>query len=438
MPLINMTDPEKEAAGKLAQSDLKWVLSDNDVESEVQMAIYHIGFTKLRTFVGLGETRVEVKKAIVDHLGLEPDTTLKDRQRTATILSGWDSARLFVARENESKSEAKAMGQPRPTSAVEHVAMRKAYEEEFGKLAVAEVPAKSYLGTKSEDIDDDEPKAERLSEVHSKEDGEEQLLSADVDIKLGGVIKIKKGCKDGTMPATSEELRAKLKLVANCWLFLKTKHTTRRWLRDLKPEHFAKYTEYLLGKNVAMLRGRDGKLPPWTLVLDYEYELRKKAYEWVSSDGFTLKDALQNAINDVEIKNVHFITPLALESHHYRTPSPKRHGGGGGGGKGASISPPPGKKKRNRSKGGSQGSRGGGDPSKRGGAGGGKGGKGGGAGGSGGGGGGLSKKLKNKTVSGKPICYKYNNKEEKCVGVCGRAHVCQLCLGDHPRYECSN
>ena len=101
----------------------------------------------------------------------------------------------------------------------------------------------------------------------------------------------------------------------------------------------------------------------------------------------------------------------------------------------AAIEPP--KKKRNRSKGGSQGSRGGGDPPKKGGAGGGKGGKGGGAGGNGGGGG-VNKKLKNKTASGKPICYKYNNKEETCLGVCDRAHVCQLCLKDHPRYECPN
>ena len=53
------------------------------------------------------------------------------------------------------------------------------------------MPAKSYLGSKSEDIDDDEPKAEKLLEVHSKEDGEESLLSTDVDWKAGGVIKVK-------------------------------------------------------------------------------------------------------------------------------------------------------------------------------------------------------------------------------------------------------
>ena len=46
------------------------------------------------------------------------------------------------------------------------------------------------------------------------------------------------------------------------------------------------------------------------------------------------------------------------------------------------------------------------------------------------------RKARNKTLEGKPICYKYNNRDAKCDGGCGRAHVCQLCLGEHPRYSC--
>eukprot|EP00973_Karenia_brevis_P037638 5194194-Karenia_brevis.AAC.1 len=44
-------------------------------------------------------------------------------------------------------------------------------------------------------------------------------------------------------------------------------------------------------------------------------------------------------------------------------------------------------------------------------------------------------KLKVK-ANGRNICFKYNNEGETCPGSCGMVHVCQWCLGNHPKFKC--
>ena len=425
MPLIAVAPDEAKAANAKAQSDLRWLLGDNEVTEEVQTALYHQGFAKLKIFRGLGEDRAEVRDALKDAIGLNSTDGILQRQQVAAVLAAWDSSRTMIEKDESAKIEARLSKLPRPMSAVDHLAMRQAVEALHGKLQGYEVPSKAYLGTKQQDIDDDEPTAERLSEVTSKDDGEEQFLTADIDLSAGGAVKIKKGARNGHMPNNPEALRAKLKLVGHVWAFLKTRHTTNRWLRDFTPKCFEVYVDFLLGKSVYGLRGAANTEPPWALILNYEYELRKKAYDWVVSEQFTLQDALKTAIKDPELKNLHFLTPWTLKVDLLKKPpavelADKRE---------RDPTPPKQrderrKKRRNEGRGRGQGGRG------RGGGGGGRGGGGGGGGGSDGG-----LRVFSKTPDGKTICYKYNNRDETCDGKCQRLHVCQICFENHPRYE---
>ena len=424
MPLLLIGAEEARTVQSKAQSDLRWLLSDNEVNEDVQTALFHSGFQRLKIFRGIGEERTEVRDALKDTIGLDSADGVVPRQQVAAVLAAWDSSRNMIKKEEDAKVEARLSKIPRPVSAVDHMAMRAAYEALYGKLQGHEVPAKGYIGVKQEDVDDDEPKAERLSEVASKEDGEEQYLTADIDLSAGGAVKIKKGTRDGRMPTSPEHLRAKLRLVGNVWCFLRTRHTTTRWLKDITPRTFDLYADFILGKQVYGLRGAADTEPPWSLILNYEYEMRKKAYDWVVSEGFTLQDALKTAMKDTELKNLHFLTPWTLKVDPLKEQLPKeladkrersqsvqkdRRPGGG-------------RKKRQR-----KGSRG--EPNK-GGGGGDKGGDGGGDGGDKG-----KKKVHSKTTDGKPICHKFNNRGENCDGKCNRLHVCQICFGPHPRYK---
>jgi hypothetical protein len=318
------------------------------------------------------------------------------------------------------RAEARTSHIPRPVTSNEHAAMLKAYEVRYGRLESGETPGKHYLGVKAEEIEDNEPKAESLKEVSSKDDGEDDFLLSEVG--KDGNLKVRKGVRDGKMPADPEELRSKLKLVANCWLFLRTKHSNREWLADLDDKVFIRYADHLLGKfvngaTVTSLDGGSAVRPPWALVLSYEYEMRKWAYEQVVREQVTLAEAIKSATKNTELKEKYFVTPYTLGVQQGGTTGAKRlpeaaasdHAGAWG------------KKWGRKGKGSGGGKKGGGrggskDPKAKKGSGKGK---------------------HSRTPDGRAICYKHNNENESCNGQCNMLHVCQRCFDrSHKAFEC--
>eukprot|EP00973_Karenia_brevis_P061572 8562515-Karenia_brevis.AAC.1 len=91
---------------------------------------------------------------------------------------------------------------------MEHTYMKSAYEKLYGRLQGEETPSRAYLGLKTTDVEEDEPKAERLNEVTAATDQQEDFLTTSVDSE--GRLKIKKGSRDTSMPKGSEELRSRL------------------------------------------------------------------------------------------------------------------------------------------------------------------------------------------------------------------------------------
>eukprot|EP00973_Karenia_brevis_P069919 9722446-Karenia_brevis.AAC.1 len=122
--------------------------------------------------------------------------------------------------------------------------MRTAFEKLYGRLLPDEAPSKQYIGIKMVDIEDDEPRPERLNEISAAADQQEDFLTTSLD--PDGAVKIKKGVKDSNLPKTPEQLRAKLRLMGNMWtyLFLRFRKT---WLEGVDPEVFRRYADFLLG-----------------------------------------------------------------------------------------------------------------------------------------------------------------------------------------------
>ena len=267
MPLKVLSEPAKKEAQEQVDSDLKWLLSENGVSVEAQLVLFHFGLKKLRLFAGLADDKTDLRNMLKDQFGVDPDTSIQERLVVATVVVAWQAAQNYIVEDDKKKAEARASKIPKALTPVEHQAMRKAFEAQWGSLQKWEVPSKSYLGLKQEDIEDDEPKAEKLTEVFSKDDSEDLHLTADVDIASGGLIKIKKGAQHGVMPQDPEELRVKLRIMGNAWLFLKTKHTNRAWLKDLDKDVWVSYADHLLGKKVYGLRDSKGEPPSWHCLL---------------------------------------------------------------------------------------------------------------------------------------------------------------------------
>eukprot|EP00973_Karenia_brevis_P027481 3790792-Karenia_brevis.AAC.1 len=91
------------------------------------------------------------------------------------------------------------------------------------------------MGIKTVDVEEDEPEAERLTEVTGISELQEDYLTTSID--ENGTVKIKKGSKETSLPRTPELLRAKLRLMGNAWVFLRLRYA-KAWLSDMNPDVF--------------------------------------------------------------------------------------------------------------------------------------------------------------------------------------------------------
>jgi hypothetical protein len=365
----------------------------------------------MRRFIGIGETRLEFKTAIVIELTLDIATSAADRLTAAVLLSCWEVARETVSKEIQIRAESKALRQPRLISITEKQAMRKIVETKFGKLANCEIPGDTYIAEKLEECEQNNPQASHMDQILSAEDGD--LHSVDAMVDPSGRLQITHKKGKIKMPSTPEQFRQRLRIEMNVWHYMASKFVNRSWLTGLTTDVWLRYTDHFLGPKVNDLtlpygpEGGDNSLkPPWELVLGYEKECRKRAFQSVREDNVTLADALKNCTKDSEIKELYFTTPLALMmskpkqgkgTWEERRGKVKKQGKGNG----------------KASKGGN--TKGGGKTK-------GKSGK---------------SDIVSKTADGRLICFAFNN--EGCSRQnCSLLHVCRRknCQGDHSMKDC--
>ena len=303
MPLLVLTEAQAQAAMEAADSDLKYLLSEVGVADEVQVALYHRGYTSLRLFSGIDETRAEVRGALNDEIGLDHTAGNVERRNTALVLSAWETAKTQQKSNDENRAEARASMVPRPVPVSEHAMLREALENQIGRLRDYEVPAKSLIAAKLDDI---------------------EKLQGSLDASTG-TFKMKAARNTVTMPKTAEELRLRHRRIGLAWEMARTKHRNRVWLQGGLVECYRHLSDHVLGKHVHGLNlpgPRDH--PRWELVLGYEQEVRKRAYQLIRrGDEPTLEAAMRRAISDPETMNLHFVVPL--------TTSLASSGSGGGG-----------------------------------------------------------------------------------------------------------
>jgi hypothetical protein len=265
-----------------------------------------------------------------------------------------------------------------------------------------------------EEIDEGSLRAEPLTEIVSTEEAQEDPFGAILD--KDGAIRLKRAAKKVDLPPDSEQLRIRLKILSTSFMLARYQHSTRPWLQTCTPGIWLEHVDYVLGPEVygysIAIEGVKVS-PSWSVVLAYEFQLRKKAVREVMYNGMDIARALEIARKCSETKEQYFTTPMALSTavatqvqgtrqnwkQDYRNQqgNQNQHKGGRGG-------------KGKQGKGGRNG----------------KGGK-------------AQTKLKfkrNKKPDGRLICYRFQSKGCERAG-CGFIHVCAWCLADHPMVECS-
>ena len=101
------------------------------------------------------------------------------------------------------------------------------------------------------------------------------------------------------------------------------------YLRGLEQRHFDRYTDYVLGDKCYQLLvpgPQDKKQPlhpPWHILLDYEFELRKRAIRRAHKEGTPLYETLKEATEDTELKELHFTSPVTFAAMERPNKAPK-------------------------------------------------------------------------------------------------------------------
>ena len=416
MALAVLSAVQKAAAVEAASSDIKYHLSEIGVAAEVQEAVFHSGVTSLRLLSGLDESRDLVRECLKTELGLDSADGMATRKQVALLISAWEASKLQVAAEDSAKMEAKANHWPRPVGVTEHAAMRKAVRARLGTLNEKEVPGKAFIGTKLEQVENNEPRVEDLRDVASLDDGESEFLTGLVE--TSGAVKVRKGSNSIAPPKDAEALRLRHRRIGLAWMFVSTKHKNRPWLADITVEDYRVHSDYILGQYVNGLvsKNSQGQMVAkvtWQGTLDYDHEVRKKAYELVRSGlEVTVAAALKKAGRDSETRQLHLLDPMTLEAagNFSAAPPPKRSFEEGN-------AHPPWRQVKLA-----------------------KGGKGKGAGkGKGGSDKGKKKDGLWTKVGNDFICFAWQKGgDPACDGSCQMRHLCQQCLGQHPLSECIN
>ena len=259
-----------------AEADLTFLLQEAGVVLALQVTLVMAGCRNVSLFTGMADQRADLREALRVDFHIDPTANgAADRVQQAAVVAAWESAREYRRRDLELRAEAKSLNVARLASTQERSAMRRAVEAAYGELPLKEVPSTEYLSSKMEEVENDEPFASPLDEISSLETAETQSLTASVD--PSGRLRISKAKSKGRMPSTTEELRLRLRIESNTWLFLAVKFSNRPWLQDLNPPVIARYVDYMLSEKVYELRTPQANAleplqPPWSALLPHESE----------------------------------------------------------------------------------------------------------------------------------------------------------------------
>ena len=414
-----LSQQEQVDAMEAGTSELKFLLSKEDIPDLYQAMLYHVGVTTISKFASLCKDQDELRKLLKEELGLDADAGLKQRVQVASFICAFRNAGTRTDEIAKFEGEQEARQQTKNLPQSEFLAMKSAFENKWWKLEDVDTPARTYVEKRAEELEAGEMKSECLTTVLNREQDDEDFLTPVFD--QAGNLRARKTTSNIPAPENPEALRRRIGISFNALIFLGLRHTNRNFIQNITPQLAPRYCEYLLGEHVWGLIAKDPNgftisAPSWNLVLAYDAAIRKKAYRLMAEGVDDFSTCLKQAWMDPTTKERYFTTPMALAAS-----TGKRH-----------VEVQYNQNKRlatfnavslgksyQKGKGGSKG-----------------GGK---AKGKGKGSKGKSTQCASMTPDGQKICFSYNNAQVRCgkQEKCNFMHLCGLCFQRHPMYQCT-
>ena len=289
--------PREEALRK-GGADLRFTLSRNDVDDDLQAAFFTNGITTIQKFSSFFRSEDDLIEVMRDSFATDAANGLEARAQLASVICAWRETQTKQKRQAEVEAEMDTREWTKPIPTGDYINLRNAFTRVLGKIEDKVIPSKEYMEKKLQELENGEFRAELLSEVVSKDEVDPDIMVLIFDSK--GALSVKKGSTTVALPTGPEQLRRRLSVMLHCILMLALKHTNREEIQDMSRDTMERYKDYILGDYVwglssTDLQGNQIQTPPWSLVLSYEHAVRKRAYSLMVSDHLKLGAALEQA-----------------------------------------------------------------------------------------------------------------------------------------------
>ncbi len=311
MPLIELSAAQKAAGESALETDLKFMMSEKQIPVAVQEAIGHLGVTSIQTLADLETTKEDFRETLRQALGLDTSESFEVKLLVAKLVGLWAAAQKRVAAKDTEEAAARAEGRTRVLPVQTYAAMRRSFETVHGKFDDREFPCRSWMQARFEQLEDNDYRAESLTEVVSvQEAGDENAETGILFNPSSGTMRAAQTRIRVSPPADSEQLRHRYRLMQVHWELVKARFPDRRCFAAFDSTVWNLIVNHLLGPKIAGYRAPGGVGLRWADLLAYEFEIRRKAIEMLTDGTHTLTDALRVTYLDADLKGTHFTLQL--------------------------------------------------------------------------------------------------------------------------------
>ena len=161
---IVISADQKTAAFTSAGSDLVFLMDKKQVDEDIQAKFYHIGVTTVELFAVVAKYQADLENVLKESFELDPKD-LPSRIKAGKVVVAWLAAKARATKQADLDGECEARKVPKDIGTSDVAAMRKAFEKAWWELEDTQVPAKTYLEKKLDEVEKDELRAELLTEV---------------------------------------------------------------------------------------------------------------------------------------------------------------------------------------------------------------------------------------------------------------------------------
>ena len=296
------------------------ILAESNVSIDTQNKLAAAAITTPALFGNSADSPQELNLFLADMIGLDPSA---ETDSSARAVSRGELMRLRCVHatckiqfevETKANSERVASFLPLRIQPQELRAVRTAFEKAEFTLTDESSPSQAYFERKASELDS-VFEAEALTKVTtlSQEDSNASLVPS---IDDRGMFKVSAKQIGVALPTCTESLRARLRTLALCSCFVKSRAPDRRVLQSVTITRWDRYQEWLYSPDVwgMCVRDDDGfaiSSPTIKHVIAYDLKLRQEVAR-LMNEGTDWYSALMSAQKDSRLMQNSFLFPVSI------------------------------------------------------------------------------------------------------------------------------